>query len=460
MPPTEPNPSGEPGTAGPPPTLRLESIAGPTIEPLELVAVGIEEDPPTLVGRSSAAHVQLDDRTVSRRHVEIARRPSGWLITDLESRHGTTLNGLRLDPHQPVPLTHGDLLRIGPWTFRVLDPDNATRAFTTTNDLASVAHRVEKVPARELRSVPQHRLDLLMACAAKIQTALDPGQLSELLVDAAVEGTGFARAAFVRQVNSEGDVEVLAYRGPAGDRDLLTEGDTFSRSLLEAASSGEIVRLAGDATAGFGESVMRLGIHTAICVPVKLGDSIEGHLYLDARDSERTVHPDAAAFAQALGQLGALALSGLKRLDLERHRQQVEADLHAARRAQRLITPAAEGTIGRVRYAARTKPGRYVAGDLLDVMALPGDARQRVAITLGDVAGKGAGASIVMAAAQSFCRAAFETEADPGAVVRRLNQFLCGRTDAGTFLSLWVGVIDPANGELLYVDAGHGHWLV
>ncbi len=84
----------------------------------------------------------------------------------------------------------------------------------------------------------------------------------------------------------------------------------------------------------------------------------------------------------------------------------------------------------------------------------------RVAACLGDVSGKGVGAAMLMAAAQTQLRAALRTEQDLGAAVRTLNREVLSRmTATGEFISLWVGVIDAAAATLSYIDAGHGYWL-
>jgi sigma-B regulation protein RsbU (phosphoserine phosphatase) len=450
--------------------LRLESIAGPPIEPILISA-----ESPILFGRSSGSDQQLTDKTVSRRHCRVSYRGTTWFITDLGSRHGTFLNGIRLEAEQPAPLTDGDLMRIGPWTFRTRVGGSRATSLPTTNDLASTAHRVQRVPVRELRSVAQQRLDLLVECAASINGAISVEALADQVLDAVMRGTGFNRAAFIRQVSATGDVEVIGYRGPdvdptvspsdptaSGPKNEAPANFTFSRSLINAASNGEIVRMAADSGVNYGESVIRLGIHSALCAPIMLGSSVEAYLYLDARDSESSVQQDAAAFCQAISKMAGLALANLKRIELQGVQDTLKSDLKAAREAQRLIMPPAMGTLGRVTYAMQTRPGRMVAGDLFDIIPLDGDDNPdgRIAVFLGDVAGKGVGAAVLMATAQTHLRMALRHADDPGVVVRDANRYVTDRIGDGLFISLWLGIIDPKEATLRFVDAGHGHWLI
>jgi pSer/pThr/pTyr-binding forkhead associated (FHA) protein len=82
-------------------------------------AFSIPSDRPVTVGRSAACDLCLLHEGVSRRHATVLRRGDGWFILDQGSVRGTFLNGVRLEPTVPSALSTGDLLRIGPWTFRV-----------------------------------------------------------------------------------------------------------------------------------------------------------------------------------------------------------------------------------------------------------------------------------------------------------------------------------------------------
>src|SRR5262249_25585994 len=113
--------------------------------------------------------------------------------------------------------------------------------------------------------------------------------------------------------------------------------------------------------------------------------------------------------------------------------------------------------VGPVAYALRVRPGRTVAGDLFDIMDL-GDGR--VGVSIGDVTGESIGAGILMAGTQAYLHGALVRLRDPAAALAEVNRYLTSRSAMNMFITMWVGVIDPATRTLKYVDAGHGHWLV
>lgn len=68
---------------------------------------------PCLAGRLQSCELTLGgEGEASRRHFQVQARGSRFVVQDLGSRNGTYLNGERLTS-DPVPLTHGDVLRVG-----------------------------------------------------------------------------------------------------------------------------------------------------------------------------------------------------------------------------------------------------------------------------------------------------------------------------------------------------------
>lgn len=428
--------------------LTVIGVGGTPLEPLHL-------DPAQgsrTIGRSARCDWVLADESVSRSHAQFVHASGAWYLIDLGSRLGTWLNGVRIEPTRAAPVHAGDVLRIGPWALRIastkLEPDTKP---TVEDQASAVRPRADAAAA----SLASDHLRLLLNCATALNNAPDERELASRLLDAALSGSGFSRGAVVRLVNQRGDVEVLAAasRGGGETRDI-----SFSRSLLRAASQGELVWIDARSPAHtqHGESIARLEIHSAVCAPIMLGSSCAAYLYLDARGAERRTSPEAAVLSEALAHLGGLALAGLKRAELERRQLQFEEDLALARSAQELLLPALRDDLSGFRYAFRMKPGLLLAGDLFDVVKLSED---RVAFLLGDVAGKGVGAAMTMAAAQSFLRAAVQAHPLDRAI-SDTNRFICERSSGGRFVSLWAGIFSPASESFEFVDAGHGWWII
>lgn len=433
-----------------PEKLRLEPVSGPSIRPYELSSSQY-----TRIGRALDCQLCLPDPSVSRIHAALVGRAGRWFLSDLGSRLGTYLNGLRLGPNQPAPLAVGDLVRIGPWEFR-LTADDVMRSGSvqTLDDTNDPRRQVQTLVEGDMTGIARQRLSLLLECAAQMNEAKSEKDLAGSLIQSALSGSGFGRAAYLRPLSGEHEVEMLAARTSAG---ADVAGFEVSRSLVRGASLGRVARLRARDMHEYGHSIAELGIHSALCLPIQIDTTVVSYLYLDARSGESRLQPDAAEFCQALARFCGLALAKLKRDELESRRQLLEAQLAAARDAQQMIMPAPDGAIGPVQYALRMRPGLFVAGDLFDIVPLSDG---RVAVCLGDVTGEGVGAGLLMASTQSHLHAALTHFGEPTAAVTAVNRYITARTALNKFVSLWVGVFDPVVRSLTYVDAGHGHWML
>ena len=429
--------------------LTLRSVSGPAMGPVVL-----DPSEEAVLGRSEECSISLADPSVSRRHAVLALRDGMWTLSDLGSRHGTYLNGERISDRRAVIVAEGDLLRIGPYSMRFASPHQHAEPMTIMDPVLDAGSHIEQVSDREMNALARFRLDLMLDGATAIHRATSEQDLAEAVVDLLVAGTGFPRAAVLRFTGSAEQVEIVSSR----DDTRADTGDlVFSRSLLEAAASGQVVRLSAPGKVDLGQSIEQLGITRALCAPLMIDETVAGALYLDARDGEAGAQPEAAGYCRAVSRLASLALSSLKRAELEERQRSLENELRLAQEAQSFLLPQPGGRVGSLHYAMRSVPGAVVGGDLFDIFPIDDS---RVGICFGDVTGHGIGAAIVMTAALSHLRAAMSRAADPVAAVAEVNRYLTEHSSARMFASLWVGLFDAREQAIEFVDAGHGHWLI
>ena len=84
----------------------------------------------------------------------------------------------------------------------------------------------------------------------------------------------------------------------------------------------------------------------------------------------------------------------------------------------------------------------------------------RVILALGDVAGKGSPAALLMALLLAVLRTLVDEALAPPALVRRLNTQICRHSPASRFITFFYAVYDPGTGILTYVNAGQNPPLV
>lgn len=428
--------------------LKLHPISplasGERFGPLVLEAPG-----PYIVGRSSEVEWTVPDQAVSRRHASITWHSGRWFISDLESRHGTMVNGKAVAPGEQFPIEAGDLVQLGVWSCRCQSGSAHLNPTTTFDERPKEGTQVAAVQAADMAGLAQLRLDALLTVSRDFNSAPDTETVAKATVQAVHTATGCARVIVVKQVTTD-EFETLASTAsePAGLSRSLIEAASLEHALVELRAAG-----GGGGPEGQAHSIMDLRIRTAICAPIIVGKSPEAFLYLDTRDAERALPRDAAAFCQSVAQLAGLALERIRSAELAHRHAQLESDLGAARRAQELLMPPKSGTVGAAEYAYESLPGRVVAGDLFDVFPL---SETRTVVLLGDVTGKGVGAAVLMAATQSQLRTQILSGKPFARAIEAVSHDLNRHSEVNKFVTMIAAIIDAEHHTIELVDAGHG----
>ncbi|MCP5120764.1 MAG: PP2C family protein-serine/threonine phosphatase [bacterium] len=157
--------------------------------------------------------------------------------------------------------------------------------------------------------------------------------------------------------------------------------------------------------------------------------------------------------AAAIALLAAMGFLGL-RFRSYVHGKQLEQQLDLARSVQQALLPSGCPACGSLDFAAVCDPAYQVGGDFYDVFTVE---RDRVALLLGDVSGKGLPAALLMGLLHGAVRSSYWTAdgADHEEASRRLNELLCTRTSVERFASMFWCYYDPKQQQLSYVNAGH-----
>lgn len=132
-------------------------------------------------------------------------------------------------------------------------------------------------------------------------------------------------------------------------------------------------------------------------------------------------------------------------------RLSLKNDLEIAREIQQAMLPTAAYQAPGVEAFGMTRPANTVGGDFYDIVPLRDG---RVLLALGDVAGKGSPAALLMALLLAMMRTLVDEGLDGAALVTRLNAQIAKHAPRSRFITLFVATLDPASGHLVYVNAG------
>jgi sigma-B regulation protein RsbU (phosphoserine phosphatase) len=139
-------------------------------------------------------------------------------------------------------------------------------------------------------------------------------------------------------------------------------------------------------------------------------------------------------------------------------RASINREMEIAREVQRRFFPRQMQQIRGLDVAGACLPALGVGGDYYDYLNVPAG---KTGLAIGDIAGKGIPAALLMAGLQASLRGlVLAGISDLGDLMAKLNTLVYDATPRNRFATFFYGVFDPENGSLRYSSAGHNAVLL
>lgn len=225
---------------------------------------------------------------------------------------------------------------------------------------------------------------------------------------------------------------------------MIVVGDAPAAVALSEAGSHQIRSLAQEA-----------GLLGVISVGLMFKQQPIGVLRLYSSEL-RLLDPEQHALLQAIAEQAAAAVAGAHLMQAERESAAMRRQLELAGDVQRRMLPQTAPNFPTLDIAARYQPSFELSGDFYDLIDLNG----HLAVTVGDVSGKGVPAALLMAAARATIRAHSQDVFHLNELMARVNKAMVRDTLPQEFLTVFYGVIDPKKLRMTYCNAGHDPPLV
>lgn len=242
------------------------------------------------LGRDPDNDFMIDDTRVSKRHARLAWTGGGWLLEDLESKNGSSVNGL---PPGEANLAHGDWVSFG---------GVVGRFERLTEDEVAAG---EKTQARQRKAAETAR--------DALTTEVEPKELLRRLLESAARVVEAERG-FVLVTGADGVlIPAAAFGLDARDVDGATFGGSLG-AVERAVQTGApvvVANAAAEAWLARRESVIDQGLATIVCVPLAHGRRIVGALYLDSRTRAAGFTELDVELLEALADHAAVLLGGM-----------------------------------------------------------------------------------------------------------------------------------------------------
>ena len=140
-----------------------------------------------------------------------------------------------------------------------------------------------------------------------------------------------------------------------------------------------------------------------------------------------------------------------------RQRDALMKDVELAAHVQRMFLPIAEPVIAGFNVSSMISPAKVVGGDYYDYIPRSNGTLELV---IGDVAGRGVGAALLMAATAAVLQLEVRESRKLPDIISRLNRELHALTGDSGFVTLLLGELHPGSRRLRYVNCGHNPALL
>lgn len=190
----------------------------------------------------------------------------------------------------------------------------------------------------------------------------------------------------------------------------------------------------------------------ALLVPMLSQDKVKGCVLVGGRLNAAPFQRDDLEFLATLGNSAMISLENARLLQETIVKERLEEELTIARDIQQGLLPKAPPQIDGFDFAGMNIPSLQVGGDYFDFFKIDDE---RVAIAIGDVSGKGVGASLLMANLQASLHAMIYAKWGLSEIVFRINNIIHQNTPFDKFITFFLAIVNIAAREMTYVNAGH-----
>lgn len=417
---------------------------------------------PFTVGRKVDKDLVIADPRVSRDHAQIMQMGQEFFIEDLGSKHGTFVNGERI---QRQKLERGDRLEFGARdsAYVLFNPAHAT-SNTAREFLSQISGIQIKQEATDLE-----KLRLFLEAARKLNTV---GVLDEILVtmlDVTLDLT-HAERAYVFLKDEDGKLSLKAGRN--SKKEPLLDDKTISRSILEESmrslsefvftDTSKSLDLAGR------QSIVAYDLRTVVCIPLRKvqmqatrdtqtpapGQAAEamGVLYVDSRfaSRDRDIQGVSNEILHAIATEAASLIENARLVQAEEEARRYQQELSIAASIQQRLMQVKIPEVPFARLRGRNLSCKEIGGDFFDAV----NTKEGLTVVLADVSGKGVSAALLASTLQGLIYSHLSAGVPLLDVVTAVNRFFAEKMEGQKYATVLIARLRK-DGELEYVNCGH-----
>ncbi|CAN5555118.1 hypothetical protein BH10ACI3_BH10ACI3_00550 [soil metagenome] len=420
----------------------------------------------TTIGRSARADVCIPDAFASRLHAEIRQEGDSFWLVDLGSANGTKLNGIPVTGQ--IPIYAGAEVQIGETRIAfdsdVSGPKSISSTLVADNTSAldpstTIALSGRRNPTVEMLDSSMSSRSDLLGLISKVGIALlSSSGLDDTLDQVATlvfEAVPAERVVIMLRDEKAGtDMQIKVARTRGSDVPISEV--RISRAIMnEVMENGKSV-LTSDAQQDprfASQTIILQGIRSVLAVPLSVDERhVFGIIYADSPTHQATFASEHLDILTTLASVASIRVENASLLDERINRERMERELELATEIQQRFQPEGPPTVEGYDFQGISFSCYEIGGDYYDFIPRH-DGKMLVA--LGDVSGKGTSASLLMSSLHAAVHGQVAAKTPLDQLVRSVNVYLAGNTPANRFITFFAAELEPATGELTFINAGH-----
>jgi len=245
------------------------------------------------------------------------------------------------------------------------------------------------------------------------------------------------------------------------NKQLMNQKIQVSQSIISTAvdrhSSILISDVQSDARFRAQDSILKLNIQSAMCVPLWNNREIIGIIYSDRISLMEQYTDDDLRLLTLLSNLAAVKIENAMLFEQALEKEKMEKELALAAQIQQDLLPKSSPDYKNYEIMGTNVPCYQVGGDYYDYITID---ENRIAVVIADVSGKGVSASLLMASLRAALHAEINPDYDIKKMAAKLNNFVHSSSSSNSFISFCYCELNRQNGEIHYINSGHNPPIV
>jgi serine phosphatase RsbU (regulator of sigma subunit)/pSer/pThr/pTyr-binding forkhead associated (FHA) protein len=441
----------------------------------------------TILGRHPNCQIVLQNNVVSRHHAQILESHGTFYVEDLRSRNGTYVNATKIEGR--TELHDGDEIRLCDIVLQfvlypstshpvltpqknrqLVEPDNLddlksgeldhSQIFQTINsdggfESSTSIRKLSSDSAQKSTVDPNVKLKAILEISLALGRELRIETVLPKMLETLFNIFPQAEQGFLLLKDPETNkLKVKASRTRGGDEaETVAVSMTVVRHALQTRESILSRNVSDDSRFKRSTALSKMRITSMMCVPlVNQDEEGLGVIQIVTRDDARAFSEEDLDLLSSLATQASMAIENARLHEEHVLRRELERDLEFATQVQLGFLPKSRPNLPGYSFADYYEAALSVGGDYFDYLSLPDG---RVAMAIGDVAGKGMPAALLMARLYSSTRFQLLTKKTIEEAVSGLNEEISSSGLGHRFITFLMMVIDPHRHSLTLVNAGH-----